>query len=367
MSISLIEFEPLRFVILDCPGDATLESQYLDKLLDYGVTDVVRIRDEPLPAAASTPRAVAALTPRAAAVSTPRTTAVAAAPMKTTVGVTGIIHQSDYDTTLLELNGINVVDSIRINDGTAPPSQTIAAWVELVARRFGFPASLSKSSSSSSSSSAKPVPTSDDKAPKAIAIHCVSGIGRAPTLVALALMEYGMDQYDAVERVRKARRGAFNRTQIRFLTEYKSKSLKELAKRCKGNTGNLVPLPTRAQIQAQARLRNPAGSGMAGTADSSTVGPSSKESSPALSAVSEGSDTRPSTPYVHVTPSPMITSSTNADVDSLALLKTPRNASSSLASVLKHSPSPATTSSQLTDSPAKVKPPSRLKRLFGLS
>ena len=35
-----------------------------------------------------------------------------------------------------------------------------------------------------------------------VAIHCVAGLGRAPVLVALALIEYGMKYEDAVDYIR---------------------------------------------------------------------------------------------------------------------------------------------------------------------
>jgi len=55
----------------------------------------------------------------------------------------------------------------------------------------------------------------------AIAVHCVAGLGRAPLLVALALIESGQDCMDAVEIIRKHRRGAINRLQLQYVQQYK--------------------------------------------------------------------------------------------------------------------------------------------------
>lgn len=53
---------------------------------------------------------------------------------------------------------------------------------------------------------------------KTIAVHCVAGLGRAPVLVAIALIELaGMEGLDAVEYVRDRRPGAFNKAQIAYL------------------------------------------------------------------------------------------------------------------------------------------------------
>jgi protein tyrosine phosphatase type 4A len=54
-----------------------------------------------------------------------------------------------------------------------------------------------------------------------IAVHCVAGLGRAPALVAIALIELGMQPLDAVEFIRRKRRGAFNKPQIAYLDTYK--------------------------------------------------------------------------------------------------------------------------------------------------
>lgn len=54
-----------------------------------------------------------------------------------------------------------------------------------------------------------PVPT--------IAVHCVAGLGRAPVLVAIGLIEMGMKPLDTIEFIRSKRRGAFNKPQIAYL------------------------------------------------------------------------------------------------------------------------------------------------------
>lgn len=59
--------------------------------------------------------------------------------------------------------------------------------------------------------------------PMTVAVHCVAGLGRAPVLVAIALIELGMAPLDAIEYIREKRRGAFNKPQITFLDGYKRK------------------------------------------------------------------------------------------------------------------------------------------------
>ncbi|KAH9584317.1 Dual specificity phosphatase [Trypanosoma melophagium] len=62
----------------------------------------------------------------------------------------------------------------------------------------------------------------DKSPPVTIAIHCVAGLGRAPILVALALVEYGgMPALDAVGYVRERRKGAINQVQLNWLMRYK--------------------------------------------------------------------------------------------------------------------------------------------------
>jgi hypothetical protein len=54
---------------------------------------------------------------------------------------------------------------------------------------------------------------------RGVATHCVSGIGRAPLFVAISLIDAGLDPLDAIEVVRKRRRGAFNKRQVDWLVD----------------------------------------------------------------------------------------------------------------------------------------------------
>jgi len=58
-----------------------------------------------------------------------------------------------------------------------------------------------------------------------VAVHCVAGLGRAPVLVAIALMEIGdIKPLDAIHLIRKIRRGAINQKQYQYLKTYVRKS-----------------------------------------------------------------------------------------------------------------------------------------------
>ena len=85
-------------------------------------------------------------------------------------------------------------------DGDPPPSHVVNEWLVLVHDRV-------------------------KKDPNGcIAIHCVAGLGRAPVLVAVALLEAGLEAEDVVEYIRGQRRGAINSRQLKFLQKYQPKS-----------------------------------------------------------------------------------------------------------------------------------------------
>lgn len=96
--------------------------------------------------------------------------------------------------------GIELHES-EYKDGTSPPTDLILKWLQLVEKTF-----YSGSGSDS----------------KCIAVHCVAGLGRAPVMVAIALIEFGnMDPVEAVSFIRERRRGAINEKQLLYLEQYK--------------------------------------------------------------------------------------------------------------------------------------------------
>lgn len=113
-----------------------------------------------------------------------------------------------YKAEIVEKAGI-AVHGWQFDDGAPPPQSVVDNWLhlldnELVRRE-------------SSPSTALGAPT--------IAVHCVAGLGRAPILVAIALVEFaGLPALDAVGYVRERRKGAINQVQLNWLMRYKPRS-----------------------------------------------------------------------------------------------------------------------------------------------
>jgi protein tyrosine phosphatase type 4A len=157
---SAISVGHLRFLVMDCPTENTL-SDYIKELKMRGVTDVVRL------------------------------------------------CEPTYDRNLLASNDIQVHDW-PYADGKTPPPEIIYEFLGLCEKRFQN-LTLSKEVIQEKTVTADASPV--------IAVHCVAGLGRAPVMVAIALIEAGFAPLDAIDFIRKYRRGAFNATQLKYLID----------------------------------------------------------------------------------------------------------------------------------------------------
>jgi protein tyrosine phosphatase type 4A len=113
------------------------------------------------------------------------------------------VCEPSYDPRKLSVSGINFLD-LPFEDGSPPPDEVVERWFELLRQRF-----LGSTSEASDS---------------CVAVHCVAGLGRAPVLVGIALIERGMKYEEAVELIRMRRRGALNQRQLSFLEHYKPRN-----------------------------------------------------------------------------------------------------------------------------------------------
>ena len=110
------------------------------------------------------------------------------------------------------------------DDGSAPPANIVKGWLDLIDKVFPDPGKK-KSAAAITAPTTPQSPNNSaaqmDELPT-IAIHCVAGLGRAPLLVAIALMEKaGMGAHEAIGYIRKRRKGAINAKQLQFIEKYK--------------------------------------------------------------------------------------------------------------------------------------------------
>lgn len=54
-----------------------------------------------------------------------------------------------------------------------------------------------------------------------ILVHCLAGLGRAPLMVTISLINEFMEPYEAIKLIRKIRPGAINSRQLEFLIDYR--------------------------------------------------------------------------------------------------------------------------------------------------
>ncbi|KXS13588.1 phosphatases II [Gonapodya prolifera JEL478] len=209
-SFSPVNYKNQKFLILDCPTDSTLP-HYATELLVRHVTDVVRV------------------------------------------------CEPTYNAAYLAERNIKVHEMF-FKDGGVPPATVVTAWLHLVEERFGpFPV-VKKDGRNGSSENLCVI---DENGPT-IAVHCVAGLGRAPVLVAIALIEAGMPALEAVEYIRKYRRGAFNSVQINYLDSYKRgqfKSGRTVLNMGKGLLGRSSPNPNSGSDEKKGRPPSPKANG----------------------------------------------------------------------------------------------------------
>ncbi|ORM39459.1 Protein tyrosine phosphatase type IVA 2 [Babesia sp. Xinjiang] len=113
-------------------------------------------------------------------------------------GVTCLVRtcEANYDDAPI-LDADIAIKELIFNDGEPPSNDIVAEWLHLI----------------------KEVVASNGS----VAVHCVAGLGRAPVLACIALVEYGMHPLDAICFVRERRKGAINRKQLEFLKSYKKR------------------------------------------------------------------------------------------------------------------------------------------------
>ncbi|KAA0191448.1 hypothetical protein HAZT_HAZT009017 [Hyalella azteca] len=217
---SEIEFKDMKFLITDRPSDATMVA-YIEELCRHSVKDVVRV------------------------------------------------CEPTYQTDLLAQHGITVTNLV-FDDGTAPPAQVgycpacpggllprlprwvtappaqvgycpacpggllprLLRWVTAPPAQVGYCPTCPGSGGVAVTNPSLPRQVVEEwlslvRARRAVgttvAVHCVAGLGRAPVLVAIALMELGMRYEDAVQHIRTKRRGAINAKQLAYLEKYRPK------------------------------------------------------------------------------------------------------------------------------------------------
>jgi len=118
-----------------------------------------------------------------------------------TQNVVALVRACDpsYSTDKLVKAGIKVYE-LPFPDGGFPPGDVVDSWIHLCRNVY-----------------------KDHSEPCAIGVHCVAGLGRAPVLVALALIEMGLHYEEAITLIREKRRGAINAKQLKYLKTYKPK------------------------------------------------------------------------------------------------------------------------------------------------
>ncbi|KAI9224690.1 protein-tyrosine phosphatase-like protein [Blastocladiella britannica] len=123
------------------------------------------------------------------------------------LGVTDVVRvcEPTYATATLAASGIAVHD-LPFADGGVPPAALLSRFLAIATAPLA---------AVDDGNAAGP-----DR--RTVAVHCIAGLGRAPLMIAVALIELAhLRPLDAIEYVRARRRGAFNTAQVKWLDAYK--------------------------------------------------------------------------------------------------------------------------------------------------
>ena len=107
--------------------------------------------------------------------------------------VVRVCFEQPYPDSIFNNNGINIY-SYPYADGTTPDKSVIENWLKVC--------EIAKDNEEN------------------ILIHCYSGLGRAPLLVAIKFIKSGKNYVETVELIRSKRKGSFNRNQLQYLQNY---------------------------------------------------------------------------------------------------------------------------------------------------
>lgn len=94
--------------------------------------------------------------------------------------MTAVVRVCEPSYKVDELNKVNIeVFDLSYDDGTFPPNKIVDEWFKVLKKQF------------------------NDNPDGCVAVHCIAGLGRAPVMVALALIELGLKYEEAVELIRE--------------------------------------------------------------------------------------------------------------------------------------------------------------------
>lgn len=114
------------------------------------------------------------------------------------------VCEPSYKKDELESRGIEVLD-LAYDDGTFPPPNIVDEWFEILRTKWAhFKFAGNWVERLIKNFWKFPLTRRFNETSEAcVAVHCVAGLGRAPVLVALALIELGLKYEGAVELIRE--------------------------------------------------------------------------------------------------------------------------------------------------------------------